>query len=92
MKKIALWLSVMALGLCLGCTPPPKPNVKVNLKFRRGQVINLKIGGRGQIIDVDDTPGDTCPYCIRINTNEGPKYKWFQEFELEIDPWGWEPS
>lgn len=87
MKKIVLWLSVMALGLCLGCTPP-KPTIDINLKFREGQVVNLKIGGRGQIDEV--WAGDKRPYRVRIQTDEGPKYWWFQEFELEITPW--EPS
>jgi len=53
MKKIALWLTVMALGLCLGCIPESEPTIKIDLNFRKGQTVNLKIGDRGQIIDVD---------------------------------------
>ena len=95
MKKIALWLSVMALGLCLGCTPEPEPTIKIDLKFRIGQEVNLVIGGRGQIIEVHQPELDwhgrmTSPYRVRINTDEGPKYMWFREFELEVSPW--EPS
>jgi len=88
MKKIAMWLSVMALGLCLGCTP--EPAVRIDLKFRQGQMVDLKIGGRGQIINVDASGNGMMPYRVRIRTDEGPKYMWFDEFELEIDPW--EPS
>lgn len=87
MKKIAMWLAVMALGLCLGCTPEPKPTIKIDLKFRHGQTVYLKIGGRGQIVNVDASGGGRMPYRVRIQTDEGPKFMWFDEFELEIIPW-----
>lgn len=82
MKKIALWLSVMALGLCLGCTPEPKPHV--NLKFREGQIVDLKIGGRGQIVNVTKDGR----YQVRIQTDKGSRYETFREFELmDVDRW-----
>ncbi len=78
MKKIAI---LLILVLCLGCA---EPTIRINLKFRQGQTVNLKIGGRGQIIEVDKTwIGNHMPYRIRIQTDGGPKYMWFREFELE---------
>jgi hypothetical protein len=85
MKKIALWLAAMALGLCLGCAEP-KPVLRVDLKFRQGQTVNLVIGGKGQIIEVDNRVGDRRPYRVRIRTDEGSRFEWFHEFELEITP------
>ena len=87
-KKIAMWLSVMALGLCLGCTPEPEPTIKIDLKFKRGQEVRLVIGGWGQVIEARQPELDwhglmTCPYRVRIDTDHGPKYMWFREFELE---------
>jgi hypothetical protein len=82
MKKIAMWL-VMVLGLCLGCESN-EPTVKIDLKFRRGQTVNLVVGGKGQIIDIDADDRRGLVYRVRVNTNEGPVYRWFREFELEI--------
>jgi hypothetical protein len=76
MKRIALLLMV---GLCVGCGPA------TGLKFQKEQVVNLKIGGRGQIISVP-WYWHTSPYKVRINTDEGPRYRQFREFELEVQP------
>lgn len=95
MKKIALWLAVMALGLCLGCQGSildsaiqnkhkHKNPVEINLKFREGQTVKLVIGGRGQVVKVH--PNREKPYLVRVNTNGGPTYLYFREFELEITP------
>ena len=93
MKKIALWLAVMALGLCLGCETYPekhrrrleaRPDIHFNLKFEKGQIINLKIGGREQIIKVASK--DDKPYKVRIRTDDGWIDHWMDEFELEISP------
>ena len=82
MKKIAMWLTAMALGLCLGCTPEPKSTIKIDLKFQQGQEVRLVIGGWGQVIEVNSRREE--PYLVRIDTNEGPKYLHFREFELEV--------
>jgi hypothetical protein len=92
MKKIALLL-MMALGLCLGCETNRerfdrqlsyRPIIHLNLKFEKGQVIDLKIGGRGQIIRV--APKNDKPYQVRIRTENGWRDGWMEEFELEILP------
>lgn len=88
--KIALL--AMALGLCLGCETElqmrNKPTIHFDLKFKRGQIIDLKIGGRGQVIKV--APKEKRPYYIRIRTDNGPVDIWMNEFELRVNQW--EPS
>jgi len=63
------------------------PVIEIDLKFRKGQVVNLKIGGRGQIIEANPTNG---VYRVRVRTDDGSKFMWFHEFELEVTPgMGW---
>lgn len=82
MKKIALWLAAMALGLCLGCTP--EPTIEIDQKFKLGQTVNMKIGdNKGQITWVWSTPSEL-PYQVRVWVDGRPEYMWFREFELEI--------
>jgi len=74
--------------LTLGCTPQPAPQPQgthVFLRFRRGQIVDLKIGGRGQIIQVDNRSGGDRPYKVRIQTDNGPQDRWLNEFELRIN-------
>ena len=52
-------------------------------------MVHLKIGGDGQIVDVCQPVANRygmtiLPYRVRFMTAEGPKYKWFREFELEV--------
>jgi hypothetical protein len=77
MKKIVMLLTLL---LCLGCTP--EPTIKIDMKFQQGEEIRLVIGGWGQIIEV--TPGGKMPYLVRIETDKGPKYFRFREFELKV--------
>ena len=94
MKKIALWLTVMALGLCLGCESSldkhrrqfeARPDIHIDLKFKERQVVNLKIGGVGQIMRIDHK-GDK-PYGVKMRSEYyGTIIRWFREFELEIAP------
>lgn len=74
--------------LTLGCTPEPPPppqGTHIFLQFRQGQMIDLKIGGFGQIIQVENRRADQKPYKVRIQTDRGPQDRWFSEFELYID-------
>ena len=80
MKRIVLCL---ALIVC-GCTPNglegPK-KAEIELRFQIGDVVDLKIGGKGQIINI---MGNNRPYHIRIRTDAGIERVWLDEFELEI--------
>jgi hypothetical protein len=79
--KVAMWLAVMSLSLCLGCGEAlPKP--KADLKFSEGDVVEFVIGGIGQVIDTDGRLGDSMPYRIRLMTEEGPVYRFFREYEI----------
>jgi len=82
-KNITLWLAMMALGLCLGCSDPVH---KFRHKFRVGQIVDLKIGGQGQITAVNPNWMEL-NYRVRVNTENGPKYFSFSEFELKFQPW-----
>jgi hypothetical protein len=94
MKKIALWLAVMALGLCLGCESSleqhtrqwkERPDIHINLKFKERQIVKLKIGGVGQIIRID-YKGDN-PYGVKMRSEYyGTVIRWFEEYELEVAP------
>jgi hypothetical protein len=55
---------------------------RLNLKFEKGAIVNLKIGGRGQIITVLRARGDK-PYLVRIRDEDGFDSLWMNEFELE---------
>jgi uncharacterized protein YodC (DUF2158 family) len=76
-------LSVGAWWLTIETMPPsPKPAIHINLKFEKGQMVDLKIGGQGQIVVVEG--GYDSPYRVRVWTNDGPQYFWFSENELVI--------
>ena len=80
MKRIVL---LFALVLC-GCTPngleQPK-KAQIELRFQIGDVVDLKIGGKGQIVKIQ---GRDRPYYVRIRTDAGIERIWLDEFELEI--------
>jgi uncharacterized protein YodC (DUF2158 family) len=63
-----------------GLEQPEKP--KVELRFEIGDVVDLKIGGQGQVIQI--YKNSNRPYEIRIRTDAGLDYSRFKEFELEI--------
>ncbi len=88
MKNILGLACIGILTLALGCTPekpgPPR-GTHIFLEFQRSQMVDLKIGGYGQIIQVDNRKGDLKPYKVRIQTVNGPQNVWFNEFELYID-------
>jgi len=80
-----LAFAVLTLGCTPEPTPPPPQGTHVFLRFRRGQMVDLKIGGRGQIIQVENRRGDQHPYKVRIRTDQGPQDRWLNEFELRIN-------
>ena len=80
-RRLALvkigWVAILLL--CAGCsqTPPQQPI------FQRGQIVDLRIGRRGQILHVwvgTDGP----KYSVRVNSERGPTRVVLQEFELRI--------
>lgn len=78
MKKLAL---LLALIMC-GCTHTGETPPKVELRFQVRDVVDLKIGGQGQIIRIVGISHQ--PYLVRIRTDDGVESVWFNEFELEI--------
>jgi len=78
MKKLIL---LLALIVC-GCQPV-EPQPEVQLRFKIGDIVDLQIGGKGQIIDINYTRN--APYTIRIKTDQGCDYLYFREFELVIE-------
>jgi hypothetical protein len=82
MKKLVLCLALIMFGGCElnGIEQPRKKEIE--LRFQIGDVVDLKIGGQGQVIKI---VGDrNQPYLIRIRTDDGTKKIWLDEFELEI--------
>jgi len=77
MKKLVLCL---ALVMC-GCTPNGLEQPKIELRFQIGDVVDLKIGGKGQVVRIQ---GNDRPYHIRIRTDAGVERVWMNEFELVI--------
>lgn len=71
---IAISLALLALSGCEG----PEP------KFKYGEVVNLKIGGTGQIVGISQLRDDY--YKVRIQGYKGPRNFWFYGFELEVAP------
>jgi hypothetical protein len=51
------------------------------LRFQIGDVVDLKIGGQGQVIQI---VGSSRPYYVRIRTDAGLEKVWLDEFELEM--------
>ena len=78
-----LLLAVCLVMATLGCEPQPKRE-PVNIELKIGQMVDLKIGGRGQIISVSGGRNGN-RYCVRVNTNEGPENVWLDEFELNVE-------
>ena len=79
MKRIVLCLALVMCGCELNGIEQPKP---VELRFTIGDIVDLKIGGKGQIVGLDI--GDRRPYWVRIRTDAGIERVWLYEFELEI--------
>lgn len=74
MKKLVLCL---VLIIC-GCTHSDE--APHGLQFNIGDVVDLKVGGQGQVINIK---GISKPYHVRIRTNIGLTIIWLDEFELE---------
>lgn len=84
MKKLVLLLALIMCGCELnGIEQPEKPEkpTEMELQFQIGDVVDLKIGGQGQITNI---VGSKRPYLIRIRTDASIEKLWFDEFELEI--------
>jgi len=88
MKRIVL---LLALVLFCGCAPTSVSELireheaadaagQVGMKFEVGEVINIKLGGQGMVVDRSGIDGD---YLIRTGPNGNYKKRWFDEFELE---------
>jgi len=78
MKKLVLLFALIVCGCGLnGVEKPSRPD----LQFQVGDVVDLKIGGQGQIIQIS---GRLRPYWVRIRTDNGTERVWLDEFELEI--------
>jgi hypothetical protein len=61
----------------------PEPAfIHLNLEFEKGQMVDLKIGGKGQVVEIRRL-WITCPYGVRIQTDDGPKIVWLSGWELE---------
>ena len=81
-RRLALakigWVAILLL-VC-GCEQAPMPEPT----FQRGQIVDLRIGGRrGQILHV--YVGRDGPYYgVRVNTDKGPERVVLREFELII--------
>ncbi len=51
---LAIILGV-ALGFDIGAVPPkPRPQVDINLRFKRGQILDIEINGERKRISLDD--------------------------------------
>jgi hypothetical protein len=77
---------VVGAGLLIADTTmpeTPKWGINLNLRLERGQMVDLKIGGEGQIVEIR-RHWITCPYGVKIQTDDGPKIVWLNEFELVI--------
>jgi hypothetical protein len=55
---------------------------RLNLRFGRGDIVDLRLGGKGQIIKVWGKRDDA-PYLIRIRTEDGFEERWMSEFEVK---------
>jgi len=79
MKKLVLCL---ALAMFCGCELNGLDSSKTELRFKVGDVVDLKIGGEGQITRIVGKRNQ--PYWVRTRTDDGIERIWFDEFELEI--------
>ncbi len=80
-RRLALarigWVAILLI--CAGCEQAPQQPPT----FRQGQIVDLRIGHRGQILKV--YIGANSPfYAVRVNSDYGPKRIILQEFELVI--------
>jgi hypothetical protein len=52
------------------------------LKFQHREVVELRVGGQGQIIEIHYSRFHQ-PYLIRIRTDEGFEDRWMHEYEVK---------
>jgi hypothetical protein len=57
---------------------------RLELKLDIGDIVDLKIGGKGQVIARKHMRSDT-PYLIRIRTNDGFDEQWLSKLEIEYE-------
>jgi hypothetical protein len=74
--------ALLALETVLPHEPEPRPIIHLNLKFEERQIVDLKIGGKGQIISVRPQDAQR-PYGVKIRISDGTKTVWLNEWELE---------
>ena len=55
---------------------------KASLKFQQREVVELKVGGEGQIIEVHWDRFHE-PYLIRVRIDEGLEDRWMHEYEVK---------
>jgi hypothetical protein len=55
---------------------------RMELRFDVGDIVDLKIGGKGQVIKRNYTRTDE-PYLIRILTEDGFDERWVQKVEIK---------
>jgi len=86
MKYALLSLTLcLALVMFCGCELNGVESSKqAELHFKIGEVVDLKIGGKGQIVKIVGVRNQ--PYWVRVRTDAGIERMWFDEFELEITP------
>ncbi len=85
-RRLALarigWVAVLLLALA-GCEQPPAAPQSQPI-FQHGQIVNLRIGRRGQIIKVYVDGRNGPFYWVRVDSDYGPKKVLLNEFELRI--------
>jgi hypothetical protein len=80
---ICAMAALIILALFSGCGQPIDPAPMPVARFKRGDVVILKIDGRGQILRVFTHPGEDVRYKVRVRTEDGPDCIVLYEFELE---------
>ena len=86
-RRINRRLRWAALGwvLLTGCSTtdvsPKKLEECPEAIFHNKQMVNLRIGGKGQILWSRKLGGLTC-YSVRVHTVDGPGTKYLYEFEM----------
>ncbi len=81
---ILLVVGIIIAGVALAEMERDQTNqeFRLNLDFDKGDILNLKIGGTGQVIQIRWTHSDK-PYLVRIRTEQEVTEKWMSDFELE---------
>jgi len=79
MKRIVL---LLALAMFCGCELNGVESSKTEMEFKIGDVVDLKIGGKGQVTRIVGSRNQ--PYWVRIRTDDSVERVWFDAFELEI--------